>query len=71
MVPVLQDEWLPIEGELVLPVARGPRRVVLLVDASSSANARTSFETASGGSERVSVLEAERRALDQIGRAHV
>lgn len=65
-VPVVEAEPIPIEGSLVLPDSTGPRRVVLLVDASSSANARTLFRTAGGSYERVTVLEAERRALDHL-----
>ncbi len=65
-VPVVEGPSIPIEGVLALPAPRGPRRVILLVDASSSANARTSFRTADGSFESISVLEAERRALEHL-----
>ncbi len=65
-VPVVEGPSIPIAGALSLPDARGPRRVVLLVDASSSANARTSFRRSDGSFESVSVLEAERRALEHL-----
>jgi len=66
LVPVVGSSKLPIKGALSLPGARGPRRVVLLIDASSSANARTLFRRADGETEIISVLEAERRALDHL-----
>ncbi len=61
IVPVIDGLELPIEGALELSRSEGTRRVVVLVDASASANASTPF-----GAERVSVLEAERRALDHL-----
>ena len=66
IVPVVDGLELPIEGALELAQSSGPRRVVVLVDASASANALTSLQEAMGSSERVSVLEAERRALDHL-----
>jgi len=66
LVPVVEVSHVAIDGELHMPAARGPRRVVLLVDASSSANSLASFEAADGARERVSVLEAERRALEHL-----
>ncbi len=66
IVPVVDGLELPIEGALELARSEGPRRVVVLVDASASANAITAFHAAHSGSERVSVLEAERRALDHL-----
>ncbi len=66
LVPVVDDAQIPIEGTLALLRPKGPRRIVLLVDASSSANARASFPAADGSSEQVSVLEAERRALEHL-----
>jgi hypothetical protein len=66
-VPVLATDRLPIRGRLE-PVARrpGPRRVVLLIDASSSANARTPFSDGSGTVEMLPVLEAELRAAEHL-----
>ena len=66
IVPVLDGLELPIEGALETARGDGPRRVVVLVDASASANALTSFGAQGAASERVSVLEAERRALDHL-----
>jgi hypothetical protein len=65
-VPVLEASEIPVRGVLDLPRTSGPRRVVVLVDASQSANAPTLFRGAGGAVERVSVLEAERRALDRL-----
>jgi len=65
-VPVVAGPSIPIEGVLALPSAQGPRRVVLLVDASSSANALTSFRGDDGRIESITVLEAERRALEHL-----
>lgn len=65
-VPVVESDTLAIDGRLLLPKDAGPRRVVVLVDASSSANAPVEFESADGSHERVSVLEAERRALAHL-----
>jgi Mg-chelatase subunit ChlD len=67
LVPVLESSRLQILGQLELPEPLdGPRRVVVLVDASSSANTRIDFETAGGRVERIPVLEAQRRALDHL-----
>ncbi len=66
IVPVVDGLELPIEGALDLSRNEGPRRVVVLVDASASANAETSFQAGDGTAPRVSVLEAERRALDHL-----
>ena len=67
LVPVLDRGTLPIHGLLELPeVTDRPRRVVILVDASSSANARIDFEGSDGTVERIPVLEAQRRALDHL-----
>jgi hypothetical protein len=65
-VPIVDSVELPIEGRLLLPEDAGPRRVVVLVDASSSANSPVDFEAAGGSHERISVLEAERRALEHL-----
>jgi hypothetical protein len=66
LVPVVEASRIAIDGQLLLPAARGPRRVIVLIDASSSANALATFESADGTRERVSVLEAERRALEHL-----
>ena len=66
-VPVVDGDELPILGRVSLPGASGPRRVVILVDASLSANARIRFDPVRG-MERITVLEAERRALEHIVR---
>jgi hypothetical protein len=66
LVPVVPGNRLPVQGALALPENDRPRRVVLLLDASSSANARTPFLDPDGGVEMVSVLEAERRALEHL-----
>jgi hypothetical protein len=65
-VPVVDGTRLPIRGALSPYRAEGPRRIVLLIDASSSANARAYFRGPDGNFEQVSVLEAERRALDRL-----
>jgi hypothetical protein len=66
LVPVLAEASLPLRGSLALPVATGPRRVIVLVDASSSANAPVLFRRPDGSAERVPVLEAERRAVRHL-----
>ncbi|MFI5316744.1 MAG: VWA domain-containing protein [Myxococcota bacterium] len=66
LIPVVESGRIAIDGRLILPSARGPRRVVVLLDASSSANELASFEAPDGTRERVSVLEAERRALEHL-----
>jgi hypothetical protein len=66
IVPVVDGVELPIEGALSLARSEGPRRVVVLVDASASANATTAFGAERTPAERVSVLEAERRALEHL-----
>ncbi|MFQ5513977.1 MAG: VWA domain-containing protein [Myxococcota bacterium] len=65
-LPVVAGTRLPIRGTLELPHRGALRRVVLLLDASSSANARTLFQSAEGTLERITVLEAERRALGHL-----
>jgi len=65
MVPVLSDSAIEVRGRIVLPPPPAPKRVVLLLDASSSANARTLFESG-GVRETIPVLEAEHRALDYL-----
>lgn len=65
-IPVLEERSLPVRGVLALPRSTGRRRVVLLIDASSSANAPVWFRGAGGAPERIRVLEAERRAVDQL-----
>jgi len=66
IVPVVDGLELPIEGALELARSDKPRRIVVLVDASASANATTGFRAASGPDSRVPVIEAERRALDHL-----
>jgi hypothetical protein len=61
IVPVLESTELAIAGELELAANEGPRRSVVLIDASASANSRTRY-----GAAEVSVLEAERRALEHL-----
>jgi len=65
-VPVLDADRLDIRGRIELPPPEGPKRVVILIDASSSANVRTPFPDGRGGVEAVTVLEAERRALEHL-----
>ena len=65
-MPVVDALEIPIEGALDLLPREGPRRVVVLVDASASANATTAFGPGSAAGERIPVLEAERRALDHL-----
>ena len=75
LVPVVMEKRLPIRGVVDLPDRSGPRRVILLVDASSSANTRSLLRTAEGSVERVTPLEAERSAvaglLDVLGEADI
>ncbi|MFQ5699675.1 MAG: VWA domain-containing protein [Myxococcota bacterium] len=66
LLPVVDESSLPIRGALVGPPERGPRQVVVLIDASSSANASVRFRGPAGRGERISVLEAERRALGRL-----
>jgi hypothetical protein len=66
VVPVVESAEVPVRGALDQPRSDGPRRVVVLVDASQSSNAPTLFRGEHGVPERVSVLEAERRALDRL-----
>ncbi|HTO05976.1 MAG TPA: vWA domain-containing protein [Myxococcota bacterium] len=66
LVPVVESDQLAIDGRLLLRKDAGPRRVVVLLDASASTNAPVEFEAADGSHERVSVLEAERRALEHL-----
>src|SRR5262245_49895803 len=65
-VPVVEGDRAEIAGRLALPADRGPRRVVILLDASSSANARVRFEPAPGASDDVTIVEAERRPLEHL-----
>ena len=65
-VPVVEGERAEIEARLQLPRERGPRRVVILLDASSSANAQVRFEGTDGAIEAISALGAERRALEHL-----
>lgn len=62
LVPVIDRDALPLAGSLEPVRASGPRRVVVLIDASASANARMALPAG----ERMSVLEAEYRALEQL-----
>ena len=67
VVPVIETPGLRVAGRLDLRSDEAaPRRVVVLVDASSSANARTRFEAPDGSVEEISVLEAEHRAIDHL-----
>jgi len=65
-VAVVEADRAEIAGRLALAADRGPQRVEVLLDASSSANARARFESADGAAEEISVLEAERRALEHL-----
>jgi hypothetical protein len=60
LVPVVEAGRISIEGRLQLAETTGPRRVVVLVDASSSANGVT------GAGSEETALAAERRALDHL-----
>jgi len=66
LVPVLDAAELALSGALELPQEGAARRVVVLVDASASANVLTPFVREDGAAERIPVLEAERRALDHL-----
>jgi hypothetical protein len=66
LVPVVADTELPIRGVVELPYPPGSRRVILVLDASGSANARTLLHTTAGIVRRMSVLEAERLGLRQL-----
>jgi hypothetical protein len=66
LVPVIDGAALPIAGSLDIPREARPRRVVVLVDASASANALAPFAGPDGSAEQIAVLEAERRALDHL-----
>lgn len=66
VVPIVDGDELPIEGRLELAEGVGARRVIILLDASSSANARTPFAGPDGETELISVIEAELRALEHL-----
>ncbi len=66
LVPVIADTELPVRGVVDLPGPPGPRRIVLLLDASASVNARTLLRMTGGVVRRLSVLEAERRGLARL-----
>ncbi len=57
-IPVIEGSSIPVRGALALPEPMGRRRVVLLIDASSSANAPILFRAPSGRHERITVLES-------------
>jgi hypothetical protein len=57
---------LRVRGVLDLPGHSGPRRVILLIDASSSANTESLLRTREGSVERVTPLQAERDALEAL-----
>lgn len=67
LVPVVEQDRVRVRGRLELPKGTpSGKRVVVLVDASVSSNAHTQFRGANGRVERITVLEAERRALDHL-----
>jgi hypothetical protein len=66
LVPATPRSTLAIRGVVELPDPPGARRIILLLDASSSANATTLFRTAGGRVARISVLDAERRSLRHL-----
>jgi len=67
VVPVVESEVIEIAGRLQLEPERDDgRRVILLLDASSSANQRTRFENPDGSVEQITVLEAEHRAIEHL-----
>jgi hypothetical protein len=66
LVPVVEEAELPLRGSVALPRSTGPRRVVVLLDASSSANAPILFADAGGRARQIPALEAERRAIRQL-----
>jgi hypothetical protein len=66
LVPVVDGRELSVEGLVDLPARETRRRVVVLVDASASANRLTPFAAADGTVEHIPVIEAERRALDHL-----
>jgi hypothetical protein len=67
LIPVVGASRLPIHGRLEFGTLTGrPKQVVLLIDASSSANQKTRFTDAEGRTETLSVLEAEYRAVDHL-----
>lgn len=63
LVPVTSSARVPLAGVVEIPSRPGLRRVVLLLDASSSANSPTLLRAGSRGVEGVSVLDAERSGL--------
>ncbi len=67
VIPVVESLEIPVRGALALAASQEPRRVAVLIDVSSSANAPTLFRGEGGGRvDRVTVLEAERRALERL-----
>ncbi|MEE8557021.1 MAG: vWA domain-containing protein [Myxococcota bacterium] len=66
LVPVVTEGAASLKGVVDLPRPPGPRRIVILLDASSSANAATLYGTSGGLTRRVSILEAERSALRHL-----
>lgn len=68
LVPATASERAFLRGGVEIPEPPGPRRIVVLVDASSSANART-LPGQHRRDEAPTVLEAERSALRHLLRA--
>ncbi len=66
LVPVLMSRQLRVRGAVDLRGDAGPRRVVLLIDASSSGNTRSLLRTTDGAVEHVTPLEAERSAMNAL-----
>lgn len=71
-VPVLEATEIPVRGRVIAPAARFAGNLVILLDVSESANARTGLLVEEGGIERVPAVQAELRAaralLDHLER---
>jgi hypothetical protein len=65
ITPVVEDFELPIKGQLALSSEPAPKRVVLLIDVSASANKTTIFSEADGALEQAPALDAMRYALER------
>lgn len=65
-VPAVMDGQLSLRGRVETTRLDLARRVVLLIDASQSANAKTIFRYPDGREEEIPVIEAERRALEDL-----
>jgi hypothetical protein len=65
-VPVLESTELPIRGRVIAPPPRFSGNLVILIDVSSSANARTALWREDGSLEQLRAIGAELRAAREL-----